>query len=72
MKLCDKGHDEVCFSCDCCPVCEARNEIERHELYQEEMRERLRQIKSVLVLFGFMPVAEEAVEKTSKGMEPWL
>jgi len=27
MELCGDGHEEICFDCRNCPVCEAQDEI---------------------------------------------
>ena len=50
MRLCDDNHDEVGFTCNLCPVCEARKEIGRHELYQEELLKANRELMVVVSL----------------------
>ena len=38
MDLCDRSHEEIVFAGSDCPLCDARKEIERHELCQEKLR----------------------------------
>jgi hypothetical protein len=57
MRLCDDGHDEVCYACRDCPVCEAREEIARHEAQAEEnvkqieaLKDEIRELKNPVEL----------------------
>ena len=50
MKLCDDNHDEVVFTSSRCPVCEAREEIVRHERYQEELIKSNRELMGIVVM----------------------
>ena len=50
MDLCDKDHEEIVFAGSSCPLCEARKEIERHELCQEKLREENKSLLAIVRL----------------------
>jgi len=50
MKICDDGHDEVVYQINTCPVCETKDEIKRHELYQEKLLAANRELMRVVSL----------------------
>jgi HAMP domain-containing protein len=45
MNLCDSGHEEICYECRNCPLCEANEEIESLEKEVEELKESLEELK---------------------------
>lgn len=45
MNLCDSGHEEICYECRNCPLCEANREIESLENIVEELKESLEELK---------------------------
>ena len=44
MKLCDSGHDEICFDGGKCPFCE---EVERSARLEEEIADLKEKIKEL-------------------------
>lgn len=54
MKFCSNDHDEVVYESKDCPVCDARDKIKRHEVYQEEL------IRSNRELMGVVKLAAES------------
>jgi predicted RNase H-like HicB family nuclease len=57
MNLCDSGHEEICYECRNCPLCEANREIESLENIVEELKESLEELKEEL---------EESLEELKK------
>ena len=48
MNLCDDGHAEVCYEGRNCPVCDAREEIDRYQRDIEDLWEAIRELKEVI------------------------
>jgi hypothetical protein len=50
MRFCDVGHEQIVFECAFCPMCESKKEIDRHELYQEALRNTNRELMKIVAL----------------------
>lgn len=50
MELCSNGHDEICFTCRYCPICEAKteseNEIAKLKSKTETLENRIEDLES--------------------------
>jgi peptidoglycan hydrolase CwlO-like protein len=57
MNLCDSGHEEICYECRNCPLCDANEEIESLEKEVDELKESLEELKKEL---------EESLEEFKK------
>jgi hypothetical protein len=45
MRLCDSGHDEICFEGRKCPVCEKIDEIDKLETQNGVLYQRIEDLE---------------------------
>ena len=50
LQVCASNHEAVCYYNNCCPVCDARREVEEHEKENDELRERVQELEEQLGL----------------------
>lgn len=52
MRLCDDGHEEVCYEGKDCPVCDAIAELREAEEQIRDLTERIETLEAVLADAG--------------------